>query len=375
MGRRREDLADWLWPDDLQELQDTLTFSLELPVLFVDSFGHPLAACEDLSEFCRHFTRGIALPRPCLDCGRAEELKQLVDASMGAIRFRPFLHLCPLGIMDVALPVFAAGPTIAYIISAQVCQADEEGTDTPTTSSKGLREAEDHVALLSRLRHKSESAMESAAATLAGVAWLMGALAGARRRNLRLSERIREQSRWIQAHTLTDAVTGLANRRRFYSLLEAEIARAERYKRSLSVAALDIQQFRKMNEEFGHDVGDAALRAVARCLTCTIRKTDVAGRIGGDEFALLFPETQRHEAMMALARLSACVEDLNASGELPVEVRLSLGIVDQIMSPQDMLTAALEAATQQFDTSPRAGSRELDARSETDLSDVGSAPR
>jgi diguanylate cyclase (GGDEF)-like protein len=141
------------------------------------------------------------------------------------------------------------------------------------------------------------------------------------------------------------------------------------------VAALDIQQFRKMNEEFGHDVGDAALRAVARCLTCTIRKTDVAGRIGGDEFALLFPETQRHEAMMALARLSACVEDLNASGELPVEVRLSLGIVDQIMSPQDMLTAALKAATRQFDTSPRAGSRELDARSETDLSDVGSAPR
>jgi len=126
MGRRREDLADWLWPDDLQELQDTLTFSLELPVLFVDSFGHPLAACEDLSEFCRHFTRGIALPRPCLDCGRAEELKQLVDASMGAIRFRPFLHLCPLGIMDVALPVFAAGTTIAYIVSAQVCQADEE---------------------------------------------------------------------------------------------------------------------------------------------------------------------------------------------------------------------------------------------------------
>lgn len=375
MGCRREDLADWLWPDDLQELQDTLTFSLELPVLFVDSFGHPLAACEDLSEFCRHFTRGIAFSRPCLDCGRAEELKQLVDASLGAIRFRPFLHLCPLGIMDIALPVFAAGTTIAYVVSAQVCQADEKGADTPTTSSGGLREAEDHVALLSRLRQKPESAMESAAATLAGVAWLMGALAAARRRNLRLSERIREQSRWIQAHTVTDAVTGLANQRRFHSLLEAEIARAERYKRNLSVAVLDIQRFRKMNQEFGHDVGDATLRAVARCLTSTIRKTDVAGRVGGDEFALLFPETRRHEAMLALARLNAHVEDLNASGELPVEVRLSVGVVDQIMSPQDMLTAAFKAAGQQLDSAPRIGSGEIDTRSETNLSDVGSAAR
>jgi diguanylate cyclase (GGDEF)-like protein len=185
--------------------------------------------------------------------------------------------------------------------------------------------------------------MEQAAVGLSALASLIGSLAAARRRNLRLCERVREQGRLIQAQTLTDAVTGLANRRQFCSAVEAEVLRARRYRRPLSLAVLDIRGFCRINEEFGYDTGDLVLREVGHCLSCTVRQTDLVGRIGADEFGLLLPETSRSGAMAALARVVAQVEDLNASGELPVEIKLAIGIADQTGGLDAMLSEAYRA--------------------------------
>lgn len=347
MGRRHADLAEKWWPERLQDLQDALAGSFGIPVLFVDPAGRPLTACEDLSHFCRLFTRSIPISRPCLECGRGEGVEQQAAISVAATEFRPLVHVCPLGVLDIALPVLSAGQILGHLVTAQVT-ARQAGEDVDTCPYTVTREAEDCAALVGRLPSKSRPELEAAGVGLAVAAWTIGSLAAARRRNERLAGRVREQSRLIQEQAVIDPVTAVANRRHFCQALAAEIARAQRYGRDLSVAALDIQDFRRLSEEFGHDMADSVLRATAQCLVSNVRETDLVGRVGGDELAILLPETARHEAMIALARVRDHIEDLNASGELPVEVRVSVGIVEDITYGVEMLDAAVEGARQEY---------------------------
>ena len=343
MGRRCEDLAQRLWPESLQEVQDSLTRALGLPLLFVHPSGRPLAACEDLSHFCRWFTRAVALSRPCLDCGRGARLAELADSALGGLRPLPASHLCPLHLADAAVPILSAGEPFGYLVTAQ-SRPDSASPDTP--SSDYARDADECRSFVSRLRVCAYDDLDRVTPALWVVAWLVGSLSASRRRSLSLGDRLREQGRWIQHHLTTDAVTQVANRRAFVAALEAEVLRARRYRRALSVAVLDIHDFRRINEEFGHDVGDAVLRSVAQSLSATVRQTDLVGRVGGDEFALLFPETSRPEAMIALARVTTQIGDLNASGDLPVEVRLAIGLADHTDDADDLLAAACQSARQ-----------------------------
>jgi len=306
MRRERVDLAEGLLPDNLQEIQDALTRGVGWPVLFVDPVGRPLAACEDLSSFCRQLTRGVAIDRPCLDCGRRLALPEMRSRDCDVMLVRPSLHRCPLGCADIAVPVSCEGEIEALLVTAQT----------------GF-----------------EAELEAAGASLAAVAELAGALIAARRRSLRLAERVRRQDRWIQEQTRVDALTGLPNRRRFAEALEAEIARAARYQRDLSVAILDLEDLCRINAESGHQAGDAMLRAVARCLSSHLRSTELAARMGGAEFALLLPEMKRTEAMIALARLEPRLRELNTSGELPAEVRLAADVLDLATSGPEGLRA------------------------------------
>jgi diguanylate cyclase (GGDEF)-like protein len=103
----------------------------------------------------------------------------------------------------------------------------------------------------------------------------------------------------------TDELTGLGNRRAFTESLAGHIALTNRYSRPLSMVMLDVDGFKSINDNFGHDVGDAALAAVARILLAEIRDPDLCFRWGGDEFAVLLPETTTIGAEAVAARLSA----------------------------------------------------------------------
>jgi diguanylate cyclase (GGDEF)-like protein len=254
------------------------------------------------------------------------------------------VHLCPLGLVDVSIPIRSVGEDLGYLVTAQA-QSDNPDISASWQGAFAPGDQE-FAAFAGKLSRRSHLELENAAACLSAVAWLTGTLAAARRRNSSLATHIREQRRWLQQHVTTDPVTGVANRRRFCAALEAEVLRARRYKRSLAVAVLDIEGFRGINDEFGHGTGDAVLRSVADCLSSTIRQTDLVGRVGGDEFGVLFPETTRSEAMIALARVGNGIIDLNASGELPVEVRVSVGAVDITQETDDMLGAAIKAEEQ-----------------------------
>jgi len=105
----------------------------------------------------------------------------------------------------------------------------------------------------------------------------------------------------------TDPLTGLANRRMFDARLTAEFVQARRYERPLSVMLLDADNFKRRNDKYGHDEGDATLKQLARLLQHTVRESDLVVRYGGEEFVLLLPETDEEHALKLGERILSAV--------------------------------------------------------------------
>src|SRR4030065_712347 len=158
MRGRREDLAERLRPEKREEIQGALSYSCAIPILVVEPSGRPLAACEDLSQFCRRYTRCVALCRPCLRCGRSERLGESPDANLSALKQRSDLHRCPLGLTDVAAPICSAGETLGLLLSAQVALEDAVPR-CPLGSSPGANDVDGWGELVARLPHVSHEHM------------------------------------------------------------------------------------------------------------------------------------------------------------------------------------------------------------------------
>ena len=107
---------------------------------------------------------------------------------------------------------------------------------------------------------------------------------------------------------MTDELTGLLNRRAFFIQGAKEINRVQRHKTSLSLLMMDLDNFKKINDTFGHDVGDLALQQFSKILSENVREIDTAARMGGEEFTLLLPNTDQEEAINLAERLRAIVE-------------------------------------------------------------------
>lgn len=114
--------------------------------------------------------------------------------------------------------------------------------------------------------------------------------------------------------TLRDPLTGLYNRRAFDTLLEREEQRARRNSSALALIAIDVDRFKELNDSFGHAVGDRALITLGRVLIDAVRRSDVVARVGGDEFAIILPETSTSGANRIAARIRRLLS------ERPVEV-------------------------------------------------------
>src|SRR3954466_6790382 len=117
----------------------------------------------------------------------------------------------------------------------------------------------------------------------------------------------------------TDALTGLLNRRGFQELMEVETERALRSSRPLAILVGDLDHFKHLNDRYGHAAGDEALRRFAEIASAASRRIDAVARIGGEEFALLLPETEQHAAYLLAERLRRAVKEPGAAreGELP----------------------------------------------------------
>lgn len=122
-----------------------------------------------------------------------------------------------------------------------------------------------------------------------------------------------------------DSLTGLHNARAFHELAERELRRAERYGYPLAVAYLDVDGFKAINDRFGHRAGDRALSAIGRALSMNTRATDIAARVGGDEFVLFLPDTDAAAAAAVLEKLVSLITDGGSGEGWPL--RLSVGVV------------------------------------------------
>jgi len=141
-----------------------------------------------------------------------------------------------------------------------------------------------------------------------------------------------EEYRKLQINAATDPLTGLHNRRLFDEYLDKELNRARRYAHNLAVVILDLHKLKELNDRLGHMRGDQALQVAARTLERTLRQSDFSFRIGGDEFALLLPQTDPEQALTLCRRVRTQYEsEIRALG-IEIGVTLDFGIA---VHPQD----------------------------------------
>lgn len=129
-----------------------------------------------------------------------------------------------------------------------------------------------------------------------------------------------------QAHL--DYLTGLSNRHHFMAQGKVELSRAIRYDTPLSLLMFDIDFFKKVNDTYGHQVGDTVLQAVSKVCQDTMRQVDVVGRLGGEEFAVIFPETRSDEALEVAERLREAIAktEVTIPVGLPIHLTVSIGV-------------------------------------------------
>jgi diguanylate cyclase (GGDEF)-like protein len=129
----------------------------------------------------------------------------------------------------------------------------------------------------------------------------------------------------------TDYLTGAVNSRVFYDLLQTEINRAQRYKHPFTIVYIDLDNFKTVNDEFGHATGDQVLSFVVNQTRKHLRNTDVVARLGGDEFALLLPETKQEFAKVVLSKLQCNFLAEMQQNSWPVT--LSIGVLTFLATP------------------------------------------
>ena len=126
----------------------------------------------------------------------------------------------------------------------------------------------------------------------------------------------------------TDALTGLSNRHAFHARLREEWRRSRRYRVPLSLLLIDVDGLKQVNDEHGHDAGDRVLRGVASAIRHTLRETDFGARWGGDEFAIIAPNTARTAAQRLGQRLLLHMKRQAQAGEATPSASVGLAILD-----------------------------------------------
>lgn len=151
----------------------------------------------------------------------------------------------------------------------------------------------------------------------------------------------------VQSLALTDPLTGLNNRRSLFELGRIEFSRAQRMKRPFCCMMLDLDHFKQVNDNYGHQVGDEVLQEFARRCNCSVREVDLIGRYGGEELIILLPETDLKIALQVAERLRKTISDMPVKvGDLEINLSTSIGVarMDENTVKLDTLVARADQA-------------------------------
>jgi diguanylate cyclase (GGDEF)-like protein len=153
-----------------------------------------------------------------------------------------------------------------------------------------------------------------------------------------------------EQQSLTDALTGLYNRRSMEQLLQREVALSERHGHPLSLVMIDLDHFKEINDTHGHAAGDHMLRAFADCVRITLRKTDLAFRYGGDEFVIALPQTPLAQAQQVVQKVRQAfmsADFSHAIANLDANPTLSIGVAERSKATNVLTLANLLSAADQ----------------------------
>ncbi|MDO9006404.1 MAG: GGDEF domain-containing protein [Aquabacterium sp.] len=169
----------------------------------------------------------------------------------------------------------------------------------------------------------------------------------------RQTRELTEAVRTVEQMATTDMLTGLLNRRVITDLAEAELKLMERTGAPMCVALIDLDHFKDINDRFGHHAGDTALRGFAQSTTPQLRQVDKLARWGGEEFLLMLPQLNQHEALTALERLRQTVEALVFKDHALMQLTFSVGIAQA--QPGESLEHLVDRADQAVYEAKRQG--------------------
>ncbi len=148
-----------------------------------------------------------------------------------------------------------------------------------------------------------------------------------------LQDELREKNRQlekllekVETLAVTDPLTELFNRRRFETVLEKEFKRTVRYRSPLTCLMIDIDYFKKINDKYGHQVGDSVLHEIAQIINKTFREVDIAARWGGEEFIVLLPQTNRKAALQSASRILEAISTHKFPRIPDKKITVSIGI-------------------------------------------------
>jgi len=181
------------------------------------------------------------------------------------------------------------------------------------------------------------------------------ALADAREENIQAQtviQKLKESNRKLKEKAVRDGLTNLFNKRSFLESVELLVKRAVRYKRPLSLLMIDIDRFKRVNDKYGHQIGDEVLKNVASTIQQVARETDIAARYGGEEFAVLLDEAGSKEAKLIAQRMRATIDRTRfAAGRDELHITISVGATafdadGTVVSPELMIGCADKALYQ-----------------------------
>ncbi len=311
--------------DDLEKMADRLCVALcGLPGVVHASLFHMREMGELLLE-AQHSTSGLNLARLL---GRTDRLMQ----SPLRHAFPGLLAACASEMALLDTPAKCGEPELALaLVDGGIHMV--LGLPLPLSRTGAQRGA---LCLMFDGARQFSQAEWNAFAGFAQLAGFGLRMADMSRENEQLTGRLTHMA-------TTDALTGLANRRHGEYLLELEVRRARRYKVPLALIVFDVDRFKAINDQYGHPVGDGAIRAVAEAAQAALRNSDVLVRSGGEEFQIIAPHTNAIDALKIAEKIRVAIAATDIPGCDKVTVSLGVGQVSDQETP-DALSVRVDAA-------------------------------
>lgn len=249
---------------------------LSVDNLFEDALPPPEGQSQELLGYAV-----VELSRHALEAQRKDMLVRTIAIAVGGLLLAALLSTFIAG--SVTRPLALISQVVARIKGGELgARAATDDTGVMAPLAAGINDMAERIAFTQEdLRRQIASA----------------------------TAELRQQKDVAERAARVDALTGVANRRAFAEIAEAEVQRALRYGTPVSLMLIDVDHFKSINDQYGHPTGDAALANFARILLQAVREVDVVGRWGGEEFVILLPGTDAAEALPVAERMRAATAD------------------------------------------------------------------